>query len=207
MSDTEEDIVDFSAYAPVAEVGDIKILTDMVKRAGEIQAGLKKLDDRSKIGKNQLKSLLEEEIPAKMASCGFGKDDSITAGGFTVTIKDDVYCNVPSVSSINDERDADKRAILVDRRDKGLYLIEQEAPALIKRKYEVEFGKDEREEALEFEETIADLVDESRVTKGMSVHAQTLGKWFKEKLADGWCPTEEWKYAVGYFPKKVAKIK
>ncbi len=207
MIDNEEDVIDFSVYAPAPDVGDLKILNDMVKRAGEIQAGLKKLDDRSKVGKNLLKNLLEEELPAFMQRCGLGKDDSITAGGFTVTIKDDVFCNVPSVSAINDERDADKRAILVDRREKGLYLIEQEAPALIKRKYEVEFGKDEREEALEFEETIAELVDESRITKGMSVHAQTLGKWFKEKLADGWAPSDEWKYAVEYFPKKVAKIK
>ncbi len=207
MIDNEEDIVDFSAYAPVAEVGDIKILTDMVKRAGEIQAGLKKLDDRSKVGKNLLKNLLEEEIPATMARCGFGKDDSLTAAGFTITIQDAVYCNVPSVSAINDERDADRRAELIDRREKGLYILEQKASALIKRKFDIEFGKDEAEEAAEFGAALADMVDESRVTKGLSVHPQTLSKWIKELIAEGYALTEEEKYAFGYFPKKVAKIK
>src|SRR5688572_16772723 len=119
MSDNANDLLDdedFTEFATTPEVGDLKRLTDMVKRAAEIQEGLDKIELRKKKGNELLRQLLEEEIPQAMQECGFGIDDSITAGGFTVVVKKEAYANVPAVSSIEKERDPDRREELEARR-------------------------------------------------------------------------------------------
>lgn len=207
MTDFTEDAEDWSEFKPEPEVGDLKILNDHIKRATEIQDGLKKLDQRASTGKKLLKNLLEQDIPDLMARCGFGRDDSVSVGGVKVEVKHDYYCNVPSISSIEDEKDDDRRAELLDRRLKGLAILEEEAPALIKRKFEFEFEKDEVEEAKAFEEWIDSLEDIPTPIKGLTVHPATLSKWVNEKIDNAYVFSDEAKYAFGIYPRRVAKIK
>ena len=202
-----EDGHDWSEFKPEPEKGDVKILNDHIKRATEIQEGLKKLDQRASTGKQLLKTLLEKEIPDLMARCGFDKGDSVNIGGVKVEVKHDYYCNVPSISSIEDEKDDERRAELLDRRLKGLAILEAEAPALIKRKFEFEFEKDEVEEARAFEQWIDSLENVPTPVKGLTVHPATLSKWVNEKAEGGHSWSDEAKYAFGIYPRRIAKIK
>lgn len=207
MTDFTEDSEDWSEFKPSPETGDLKVLNEHIQKATEIQDGLKKLDARAANGKQMLKDLLEQQIPELMSRCGFQAGDGISFGGVTVTVKSDSFANVPSISAIEDEKDDDRRAQLLDRRHKGLAILEDKAPALIKRKFEIQFEKDDVEEARAFEDMLDSCPDMPPVVKGLSVHPATLTKWINEVKETGYNFTDEEVYAFGIYPRRVAKIK
>lgn len=202
----DQETPDFSEFAPSPTTGDMKVLSELVQRAAEIKEGLKKLEDRSKIGEDLLKDLLEVQIPELLQNSGMKPGDKVSFGGITVELKSDVYCNIPAMSSIDKERDPDRRRELSDRRNKGLAYIEREAPSLIKRKYEIELDRDSQDAALLLESKIAEMENPPEFTQGRTVHPQTLAKWIKEKQDQGHEFSEEIKEVLGYFPRRVAKI-
>lgn len=204
---TDFDNEEWSEFRPEPEVGDVKVLNDHIKRAAEIQEGLKKLDDRSSKGKAMLKDLLEVQIPDLMARCGFGKKDGVLIGGVKVTVQEDSYGNVPSVSAIADEKDDARRALLVDRRVKGLAILKDKAPNLIKHKYEISFDREDVEGVQAFQAKLDEMEDPPEVIEGMSVDPRTLTKWINETKEDGYNFTDEEVYAFGIYPRRIAKIK
>lgn len=197
---------DFSSFEQAPEVGDLKILNDMVKRAAEIQAGIKKLETRTEEGKALFKSLMEVELPQMMTACGFQTGDTVSYGGVKVELKADTYCNVPSISAINDERDEKKRDELIARREAGLSILEEKAPTLIKRKFDITLDRNRPDQAKCVKDLLTDMDDPPEWNEGLSVHPATLGKWVKEVKATGHAFTEEEEWAFGIFPKKIAKI-
>lgn len=206
MTDTEQ--VDFGQFTPTPETGDLKTLNELVVRAGEIQAGLKKLADRSKTGEKQLKELLETQIPGLMKRSGMAVGDSIKVSGFTVELRENEFAGIPALSTVEKERDSDKREELIARRNKAFELLEILAPSLIKRTFEVSFDKDSDEEAKYFENFINeyDGNEPLEITKGKTVHPKTLAKWIKEKRADGTDFTVEVLDTLGSYTREVAKI-
>lgn len=203
----EDENEDWSEFKPQPETGDLKVLNDHIKQADEIQLGLKKLNDRCEVGKAKLKDLLEKQIPELMARCGFSEGDSVSYGGVTVTVKQDTYSNVPSLSSIEAEKDDARRAELMDRRVKGLAILEEKAPSIVKRKFEIEFEKEDVEKAKEFAEMLDSMENPPQYMNSLSVHPQTLTRWVNEKKKEGYNFTPEEEYAFGLFPRRVAKIK
>lgn len=197
---------DFSSFEQAPEVGDLKILNDMVKRAAEIQAGIKKLETRTEEGKALFKNLMEVELPQKMTACGLQVGDAISYGGIKVELKADTYCNVPSISAINDERDEKKREELIARREAGLAYLEQEAPTLIKRKYDITIDREKPDQAYSVRQLLTEMKDPPEWNEGLSVHPATLGKWVKEVKATGKAFPEHIEWAFGIFPRKIAKI-
>jgi hypothetical protein len=202
----ENESEDWSEFKPSPETGDLKVLNELIQRAADIEAGLKKLDSRTRTGKALLDDLLTNQIPAMFARCGLGKEGSITFNGITVTVKHSSFANVPSPSSIDSEKDDERRKELLDRRLKAMAILEEKAPTLIKRKYEIQFEKDQAEEALAFEQQLAEIPDAPPVVKGLSVHPATLSKWVAEKKSEGYNFNSEEEYAFGIYPKQVAKI-
>lgn len=204
LEDQSDD--DFGEFAPKPEVGDLKVLNEMIERVAEIQRGIKKLETRTAEGKALFKSLVETEIPQKMQACGFKEGDCISYAGIKVQLKADTYCNVPSISAINEEKDEKKRDELVARRAAGLAILEEKAPTLIKRKYEIVVDRERPDQAECVKNLLESMEDAPEWTEGLSVHPATLGKWVKEVKATGQTFTEEEEWAFGIFPKKVAKI-
>lgn len=204
--DDESESNDWSEFAVQPEVGDLKILNDLVKRAAEIQAGIKKLETRTEHGKSLFKDLMENQIPQKMANCGFQVGDTVSYGGVKVELKSDTYANVPSISAINDEKDEKRREELIARRETGLEILEEKAPTLIKRKFEINIDREKVDQAQSVKNLLKKMPDPPEWTEGLSVHPATLSKWVKEVKETGHAFTEEENWAFGIFPRKVAKI-
>ncbi len=206
LDDTSSTEEDWGSFHEPTAVGDLKIINDMIKRAAELKAGLKKMEDRTAHGKSLLKDLLETQLPEKLLSCGYNVGDKISHAGVSIELKSDTYCNVPSISAIMDEKDDAKREELSARRDAGLAILEEKAPTLIKRKFEITVDKGDVDQAYKVRHLIETMPNPPEFTEGLSVHPQTLAKWVKEVKATGhaFSPEEEW--AFGIFPRKVAKI-
>jgi hypothetical protein len=207
MSTTiDEDVQDWGDFSPQPSHGDLKTLHDLIQRAGEVQAGITKLETRTDAGKKLLKNILETEIPELMAKSGFKPGDQLTYGGITVKLEKSVYANVPAKSSIEKERDDEQRAELIARRNKAFEILEEKAPSLIKRKYEISFERDAEAEAKEFEAKLKTMENAPDFSTELSVHPQTLAKWLKEYTSDGTALTEEQAWAFGKHTREVAKI-
>jgi len=202
-STTEENWDEFKVEP---EVGDLKILNDLVKRAAEIKAGITKLETRTEQGKSLFKDLMEVQIPQKMERCGFAVGDTVSYGGIKVELKSDTYANVPSISAINDEKDEKKRQELIDRRAAGLAILEEMAPTLIKRKFDIAIDREQPEQAQLVKNLLEEMEDPPEWTEGLNVHPATLSKWVREKKSTAYAFTPHQEWAFGLFPKKVAKI-
>jgi hypothetical protein len=206
LDETDSTEEDWGSFHEPTAVGDLKIINGMIKRAAELKAGLKKMEDRTAHGKSLLKDLLETQLPEKLLSSGYQVGDSISHAGIKIELKSDTYCNVPSISAIINEKDDAKREELSARRDAGLAILEEKAPTLIKRKYEIVVDRENVEQAQCVKQLLTEMEDPPEWSEGLSVHPQTLAKWVKEVKATGhaFSPEEEW--AFGIFPRKVAKI-
>jgi hypothetical protein len=206
LDETDSTEEDWGSFHEPTAVGDLKIINDMIKRAAELKAGLKKMEDRTAHGKSLLKDLLETQLPEKLLSCGYNVGDKISHAGIKIELKSDTYCNVPSISAINDEKDDAKREELCLRRESGLAILEEKAPTLIKRKFDITIDRSRLDQVECVKNLLTEMDDPPEWTEGKSVHPQTLAKWVKEVKATGhaFSPEEEW--AFGIFPRKVAKI-
>jgi hypothetical protein len=198
------DEADYSEFAPSPDGGDMKALADLVKMAGETQTQIKAYEGQVKEQKALLKNLLEDRIPDLCKSCG--NIESITLCGFTVELKSQAFAGIPSPSSIEREKDEDVRAELIERRNKALALLEEKAPALLKRSYEIEFDRDEMSDAERFEEQLQTLENPPTFVKGLTVHPKTLAKWAKELEAEGTHLSKEDRDILGILTRTVAKI-
>lgn len=207
MTTDNFETADWTAFQASPETGDLKVLNELVVRAGEIQVGLAKLAKRTKDGEALLKDLLENQIPERMKRSGMAIGDSISVGGFTVEYKENEYAGIPALSTIDKERDPDRRQELEERRQKAFRLLNEKAPALIKRTYEFDF---ERDSALaeSFEEHLRtwNNADDAQYVKGETVHPKTLAKWVSEHLKEGNNLSVDELDALGVYTRKVAKI-
>jgi hypothetical protein len=206
MTDIDDTIEDWGDHAVQPSTGDLKVINDLILRAAEIQAGLAKLEKRTGDGKKLLKNILEVELPEVLAKNGFKPGDQFTYGGITVRLEKDVHANVPAKSSIEKERDDERRSELIARRDAALEILEEIAPALIKRKYEVSFERDAEEEAKAFEQKLKAMENAPDFTTERTVHPATLSKFIKELTSDGTALTDRQEWAFGRHTREVAKI-
>lgn len=202
-SPTEEN---WDEFKPEPELGLAKVLNEKVKQAAEIKAGIAKLESRTEQGKSLLKDLLEVQIPQLMERSGMQVGDAISYSGIKVELKSDTYANVPSISAINDEKDEKKRQELIDRRAAGLAILEEMAPTLIKRKFDITIDREQPEQAQLVKNLLEEMENPPEWTEGLNVHPATLSKWVREKKSTAYAFTPHQEWAFGLFPKKVAKI-
>lgn len=210
MTTDNFETADWTAFQASPETGDLKVLNELVVRAGEIQVGLAKLAKRTKDGEALLKDLLENQIPERMKRSGMAIGDSISVGGFTVEYKEQDHAGIPALSTIEKERDPDRRAELEERREKALAFIDREAPSLIKRSVGVSFSREQEADARKFQDFVDSFKTEDEkpieVVKGMTVHYKTLANWIKEKQSEGHNFTLDELDTLGHYTRKVAKI-
>lgn len=197
---------DWSEFKVEPEQGDLKVLNDLIKKAGEVQVEAKSFETGANQKKAELKNILEVEIPQKMQSCGYQVGDFISFGGTKIELRSDTYANVPSLSAISDEKDDNRRQELLARREAGLAILEDKAPTLIKRKYEISIDRENVSQAQSVKTLLKTMEDPPEWTEGLSVHPATLSKWVKEVKSTGTAFTSEEEWAFGIFPRKVAKI-
>lgn len=202
MSDDSDHEFDYGDFKASPETGDVKVISELVARANDIQKGLKKLAIRETVGKQLLKDLLENQIPDLMTRAGV--TELVVAGGIKVKIKPHDFAAIPSLSTIEKEEDPHLRDALLARRRAALSLIEEKAPTLIKRSYAIDFEREDTDKALALERKL----DETGVKydKGETVHHKTLSKWVSEYKAEGGNLTQAEGEILSVFTKTIAKI-
>ncbi len=201
-------MTDSHDHTPTPETGDLLRLSNLVKEAGSLDDDIKTLERRVKDKKELRRQLLEVVIPELMQECG-GDEGGFTKlqlAGFTVELKKQTFAGIPSPSSIAKEKDEDIRDEMIVRRAKALELLEDIAPALLKRSYEIEFDRDSEEQAEEFEAQLGQLENAPQFVKGLSVHPATLAKFINECDLEGRNITAEQRKILGVMSRNVAKI-
>lgn len=119
------------------------------------------------------KDLEENRIPQLMRECGL--DELKTSAGMRVEIKSDLFANLPSPTSINDEKDSVKRQHLIERRTQGIEWLEKNGhAAYVKRSFKIEFDKDQTDKAEEFKKELLAREDPLYMVEGADVNANSL---------------------------------
>jgi hypothetical protein len=186
------------------EHGQLKTIADMVVKATALDIEIRQCEEELKLHKSVLKTLLEIEIPEAMQSCGV--EEFTATGGLKVQLKTDDYASVPSISSIENERDPERRQELSDRRDRAIAILEVKAPSLLKRTYNVMFDRDEQDSAQQFEQELSSWDNPPEYQKGVTVHPRTLAKWVTEIKSEGQHLTDDELKALGVYTRVVAKF-
>lgn len=173
---------------------DLQAVKDAAEEMRGIMSRLAKYEEVARELKERFNKLQLEVLPDLMIQAGMQEFTLVT--GETVTVKDFVNANIPSLTSIEDADDTEK-AILLDRRDKCIkWLKSVKAEAIIKNKLVAEFGKGQSKVASKFAKEIQKQGYASKVEE--TVHPQTLNKLIREKIADGIeVPSEPFALFVG----------
>lgn len=195
-------------HTPTPQTGDLLRLSNLVQEAGALDDDIKDLERKVKNKKELRRQLLEVVIPDLMQEMGGeGADLSkLQLGAFTVELKKQTFAGIPSPSSIAKERDEDVRDEMIMRRSAALALLEEKAPALLKRSYEIEFDRDSEDEAEEFETQLKRLENPPEFIRGLTIHPATLAKWINECDLEGKNITAEERKILGVMSRNVAKI-
>jgi hypothetical protein len=193
-----------SEFAPTPDTGEMARLTALVQEAGSADEEIKTLEKRIKEKKELRRQLLDVVIPELMTE--LGGLTAIEVAGYKIEVKPQVFAGIPALSTIEKEKDEDVKYEMLARREKALDLLEELAPTLIKRRYEVEFDRDEQEAAERFEQELAGMENPPEFLAGRSVHPSTLVKWIKEKQESGDDLSAEHRKVFGADSRNVAKI-
>lgn len=195
-------------HTPTPQTGDMLRLSNLVQEAGALDDDIKDLEKKVKNKKELRRQLTEVVIPEFMQEMG-GEGTALTNvqfGSFKVELKKQTFAGIPSPSSIAKERDEDVRDEMIARRQAALALLEDIAPALLKRSYEIEFDRDSEAEADAFEAQINELDSPPDFVRGLSVHPATLAKWVNECDLEGKNITADERKILGVMSRNVAKI-
>ena len=190
-------MTDNSMFEEVASDGpsdsqlfEIKELAD---KAVLVASGVAELEEALKEQKKELNDLQQNQLPQKMTEIGM--EEFKLEDGTKIEIKDYLGGSLP--------KDVDGKAA-------ALSYIEDvmEMGSIIKRSFQVNFGKGEDEEAGAFRELIEVEFPEFKETLG--VNHQTLGSAARELLSNG-SPLKDGKPinldVLGLFAGKAAKVK
>lgn len=192
-------------FSPEPEEATLRELDQLVKRAGELKFEISDTELSQKARKNELQNICEKRIPEIMQNMG-GGFTSGTFSGFKVELKPVTYAGIPSESAIDKEKDENVKADMQERREKALLLLDEKAPHLLKRSFDIEFDRDSTEEAEAFEKKLQAMPDAPRYNKTMNVHPRTLAKWVDDVTANDKALTAEQKQILGASSKIIAKI-
>jgi len=149
----------------------MKRLNRLVVEMGKIEIEKEELEEKLEVLQKQLRSYQEDLIPAVMAEVG--TDLYRTKGGITVELKEEVRASFP--------KDESKR----ERAFK--YLEENGDDGLIKRAFEIRYGRDSIEWADKFRQMLRDagVEEHAAVAEDWSINHQTLLAYLRGKLREG----------------------
>lgn len=184
------------AHALIAE------LQEMIDEAGQLSDEVRELTSQLAEKSAFLADLTDKQIPNKMKLCGLKSLE--TEQGYHVEIETDLFAGIPSITSINKERDPVKREYMINRRFDAFEWLEKNGhDKIITREVVVQFDKGQKEVADALVEELKNSDRPMHVTEGIDVHHSTLRallKRLRKESAD--FPAE----TFGVFDKAVAKV-
>lgn len=163
---------------------------------------LEKYEELVERGKKRKKQLEEEEI-TQILEVDCGQSMCQFADGVKVEVKTDYYANIPSQTHIEKLKDADEAARLQARLDEALAWLDDNHPDVVKRKFEIMFGREDQKLADKFERDLAQRKRPLPVIRGRTVHPQTLNALVRNLIEQNFQVPRD---LLGVHEKKVAKI-
>ncbi len=178
-------------------------LQALVDERQTVVEALAKYKEIVKRGENRLKDLDEKIIPEQMDLCG--QMECRLTSGLRVKIEEDLYANIPAQGTIQSCKDDDEQQQLQERRDRAMQWIEENAPDVIKRSFEIQFGRSDEDQALanKFERDLKRRKNPLPVMRSETVAPMTLNKLVRDRRKENLpLPWE----LLGIYEKRVAKI-
>jgi hypothetical protein len=184
LVDIDESDLNYENHAPRVANTAIQRLNQLVKLAHDTEAEVKKLKSEVAVKERTLKRLLEVDIPSLMTDeCG-GLKMLETEDGLVVKIDTTLWANIPAPTSINKEKDPDKRQAMIDRREAAIkWLEENDHHHLIQRDFTVQFEKGDEAWARKFRADLAKRKKKLHVVEGESVHSGSLSAMIRSLSA------------------------
>jgi len=164
----------------------LKKLSNLARKTKETELEIEELTESLAAAKQKFKFLVEDAIPSVMDEAD--QEYIRTFDGIEISVSDEVFASIPKP--------------LKDKAYK--WLEENNQGGLIKRKFVVEFSKNDKEWADEFEDRLRGDNHKPKFSKDMSVHWQTLNSFVKEQLKEGKNLPED---LFGIYQRRTAKVK
>jgi hypothetical protein len=179
---------DYGADAePADNPTELQRLQVLVAQLYEADAKVDDLEEQLKTANAAARHLREQSIPELMETLGLR--DCRTTQGLRVLVKDEVRASLP--------KDPERREAAF------LYLEDSGNGGLIKRKFVVEFNREDEAWAAKFERDLAARKRPLNVLRSKDVHHQTLLAFLREQLREGEPVPME---SFGAFVQKVATV-
>lgn len=179
-------------------------LTVLIKDRQHVVEVLAKYEDLVERGKKRLKQIDEDQLPEALDKCN--QDECVIKDlGIRVQIKEDTYANIPAQSTIESMRDPAEKSALQERLDQALTWLDANAPDVVKRKFDIQFGRtpEDVKLAAKFERDLAQRKHPLKVLRSATVHPQTLNKLVRDLLEEGHQVPRD---ILGVYTKRVAKV-
>lgn len=166
MSDPEHD---YSKFADDETPGDNLLAQISVTAMEQLEAEavVARLEEEFSVAKASLKDIAEVRLPELMEAAR--QEHIRTSDGLIVDMKEKIYATIP------------KKAQLLAFK----WLEDNNLGDIIKRKFTIEFNKDEEDWAKKFEQELKDYERPLAVKREKSVHSGTLAKTIRELLDEG----------------------
>lgn len=177
---------DFSDFAEPQEVAD-NVLAKLAVAASEgvrLEAELQALGEEVKQVQDQLKAILDTQIPELMKEAN--QKDVVTGAGIRIKLKEGVTGNCPAASTIAKEKDPEKRKELMKRQYRLFQWLDQNGYGkLINRELTVTFDRAQEELSKQVEAELRAKGDKFAVSRHYTVHPMTLNSFIKTALDEG----------------------
>lgn len=180
--------------------GSTDVIQKLVERWEEVKDRIKKGEDLMKELKEDLRRIETDLLPSAMIESNI---EQISIGKYAVNVKDFVSANIPSQSSIDKEKDPNKRQDMEDKREAWFsFLHENGHGDLIKNEVKANFPKGSEEKVKEIMEILAEK--QVVAVQQESVHPSTLRSFVTEQQQN---PDVSFPDELGIFNGKQAVIK
>lgn len=194
---------DYSALVPStpanAAMAKLRALVEEYQKVCEF---LHKYEELVERGKKREKELREELIP-QVCEVDCGQSMCGYPDGLKVEVKTDYYANIPAQSTIDKMKDPDEAARLQERLDTAMEWLEANAPTVIKRKFDITFGREDEAWAAKFERDLKQRKKPLNYQRSCTVHPQTLNALVRQLIDQDFQVPRE---TLGVYERKVAKI-
>lgn len=172
---------------PSTNPSDLQRLAALVHQLDDADTEVERLEAKLKTANAAARQLREQAIPELMDSLGLR--DCSTSDGLRVRVQDEVRASLPKDP---------------ERREAALNYVENSGNGgLVKRKFVIEFSRDDEDWAEKFERDLALRKRPLNVVRTKDIHHQTLLAFLREQLREGEPVPMA---AFGAFVQRVARV-
>lgn len=166
--------------------GSTEQLVNLVEEHQRLQLELAEAEKKAKQLKERIHAIETQAVPDEMASLQIKEITlDVDAGEIAIDVRDIISGSIPSESAIQRQKDPNKKAELIQRRDECFgWLEENDAGSLIKVNVGIDLGRKESDKFDEIKEFVTTKFGLG-VKKECNVHTQTLNAYLRDRAEQG----------------------